>query len=286
MSPLRAVIYRRVSQEDRESNLPEHIMSSLNSQLEICKQDCAERGWEIIRDFNDGFISGSEWNRTEFLELWKMLKANKADIVVARDLSRLFRDQALAIQFYQDILGLKKQIYCHHTGMIQSKEQIMIMSYAGEQAIESGRKNQKEMMQRKAKEGLPFGGLPTGYRRVIINGQKTWELNEEKAQLVRNLFHDYLEGNYGYTELGRKYGIDRSSVKQILKHRVYTGTYEFKEKFKGSQGKVVRTEKYEYQAKIPIIIQKRVFDKVQEKIRANTHKSLLQQIAEETKNSQ
>lgn len=83
----RAVIYARFS-SDKQSD------RSIEDQVELCRAFCAREKSRVVGVYDDRAISGaSTVNRAGWLKLMRNSSVDKFDIVVAKSLDRIARDQ-------------------------------------------------------------------------------------------------------------------------------------------------------------------------------------------------
>jgi len=84
---MKAIIYARVSTEEQEKE-----GYSLDAQIEICRQYCKMKGWEIVKEYRETG-SGREKleNRPNFMKALELIENGIADILVVWKLDRISR---------------------------------------------------------------------------------------------------------------------------------------------------------------------------------------------------
>jgi len=87
MQKIKCVIYCRVSSEKQVLN-----GSGLQSQEVRCREYATQKGYKVVRVFQDKAISGALENRPAITELTNYLYDNKGLVIVIDDVSRLARD--------------------------------------------------------------------------------------------------------------------------------------------------------------------------------------------------
>src|SRR6185437_6030808 len=95
-----AVLYFRQSTQEqvRENN-------SLAYQERICRQLCAERGWEVVAVFRDEGISAwKDVERPGFLKMVEYIRTSKNVNLVFLDYSRFGRRTGKALRVFEEIL--------------------------------------------------------------------------------------------------------------------------------------------------------------------------------------
>lgn len=81
--------YARLSRdEDREN------YSSIEEQINIIKEYAKSRGWDIADEnvYIDDNVSGYTFDRPKFAQMLENVSAGKIDVVIAKDLSRIGRN--------------------------------------------------------------------------------------------------------------------------------------------------------------------------------------------------
>ena len=91
--------YARLSRdEDREN------YSSIEEQINIIKEYAKSRGWYIADEnvYIDDNVSGYTFNRTGFTQMLENVNSGKIDIVIAKDLSRIGRNNGKVLCLIED----------------------------------------------------------------------------------------------------------------------------------------------------------------------------------------
>ena len=86
-APLRAAIYARYSTDKQKE-------TSVEDQFRLCRRHCDQKGWQVTQVFADHGISGTTSQRPDYLRLLQAAERGEVDIIVAKSLNRLSRDQA------------------------------------------------------------------------------------------------------------------------------------------------------------------------------------------------
>ena len=84
---MKAVLYTRVSTDEQRKE-------SIDDQLRECRELCRRHGFEIIDEFCDRARSGNETNRPGYQRLLRAVRHHAYDVVVAHELSRLWRSES------------------------------------------------------------------------------------------------------------------------------------------------------------------------------------------------
>ena len=93
-SEYNAALYIRLSKDD---SLTEN--SSIISQQKMLRDYALENGYSMYREYIDDGFSGTNFNRPGFKKMIEDINANKVNMVITKDLSRLGRDYITAGQY-------------------------------------------------------------------------------------------------------------------------------------------------------------------------------------------
>ena len=292
---MRVWIYARLSNDDDQE------MNSLLNQQEICHGFAEQHGYTIVGQSSDDNVSGMKFNRRGLDELTAAVDADKIDAVIVKDLSRLGRHRtqtALFIDYLRE----------HQVRVISATEGIdtfldeddLIIGVRGLMNDYYARDISKKIQagyRQKQREGIVITP-PFGYRKD--RNTNTIELHPEASETVRMVYSLYLQG-LGQKEiarrlnaLGRKtpaqlraeqcgkevcaasktsdgrYVWTYASVKNILVEEAYTGVL-INHRSETNSGKAKRLEQaewYRHENFFPAIIQRDIWEKVQQKLKA------------------
>ena len=92
---IKAALYVRLSQEDRNKLHPEDNSESINNQIMLLKSRCEKEGWIIYDIYNDDDFSGSDRQRPEFNRMIEDARLHKFDVLLCKTQSRFCRDLEL-----------------------------------------------------------------------------------------------------------------------------------------------------------------------------------------------
>jgi DNA invertase Pin-like site-specific DNA recombinase len=253
-------IYTRLSSDDDKGN-------SIENQIREGKQFALKNGFKNnfeIYDEGEG-VSGRKdlEDRPVLFQLVKDIRAKKIEAVWFRHQNRLDRNSLTFHLFADEVKKAKARVFfsdkeenfndpssMFHLGMMS-----LISSYQADLTGVQVRKVLKDNV----REGKVVGGIPFGYRK---GENKKLEICPINSLIVKRIFEDYSNGigtptiaknlnNQGVPTLSKKTKkwID-STVLYILKNELYIGNREY-------GGEVY---------KVPAIIDKATFKKVQKKI--------------------
>nr|WP_299069373.1 recombinase family protein [uncultured Allomuricauda sp.] len=253
-------IYTRLSSDDDKGN-------SIENQIREGKQFASKNGFKDnyeIYDEGEG-VSGRKdlEDRPILFQLVKDIRAKKIKAVWFRHQNRLDRNSLTFHLFADEVKKAKARVFfsdkeenfndpssMFHLGMMS-----LISSYQADLTGVQVRKVLKDNV----REGKVVGGIPFGYRK---GKDKKLEVCPKNSLIVKKIFEDYLSGigtptiardlnNQGVQTLSKntKKWID-STILYILKNEHYIGNREY-------GGQVF---------KVPAIVDKSTFKKVQKKI--------------------
>ena len=292
---MRVWIYARLSNDDDQER------NSLLNQREICNGFAEQHGYTIVGQSFDDNVSGMKFNRRGLDELTAAVDADKIDAVIVKDLSRLGRHRtqtALFMDYLREhqvrVISATEGIdtFCDEDDLIIGIRGLMNDYYARDisKKIRAG-------YRQKQREGIVITP-PFGYWKD--RNTNTIELHSEASETVQIIYSLYLQG-LGQKEiarrlnaLGRKtaaqlraeqcgrevcaasktkdgrYVWTYASVKNILVEEAYTGVL-INHRSETNSGKAKRLEQaewYRHENFFPAIIQRDIWEKVQQKLKA------------------
>ncbi len=204
---------------------------SLASQNKAFLEFCEEHGYDVAVTFVE--TANGDAGRGGFRQLVEYLRRPEKGfvLVVARSLEGLGADQKEAARRYFQLEGLGAQL-AFLSGPADPVAQL-VRSW-GEQS-ESGQLSERvrAAMRRKAVRGEVLGRPPYGYR---VGNRRRLELVPEEAVVVRYIFRLYLHEGMGIRLIARRLNEEglrtrrggnwsMVSIRDILRNRVYLGTY-------------------------------------------------------------
>lgn len=293
-------IYARLSNDDDQE------MNSLLNQQEICRTFAKQNSYLVIGESFDDNVSGMTFSRHGLDELIAAVDAEKIDAVLVKDLSRLGRHRtqtALLIDFLREH-GVR--VVSITEGLdTSSDEDDLVIGIRGLMndyyARDIGNKIRAGYRQ-KQREGIVITP-PFGYQKD--RNTNTIELHPEASETVRAVYSLYLQG-YGQKEIARKlnalgrktpaqlraeqcgrevcassktrdgrYVWTYASVKNILAEEAYTGVLiNHRSETNGGKAKPLeQAEWYRHENFFPVIIEHGIWEKVQQKLKAQARPS-------------
>jgi site-specific DNA recombinase len=248
-----AVIYLRVSTKDQAERGGDAEGFSIPAQREACHRKAEQLGATVADEFVDAGESARSAARPELQRMLTHLTERPTRYVIVHKVDRLARNRAddveinLAIQRAgSTLVSVTENIDETPSGMLMHA----IMSGIAEFYSRNLATESKKGMLQKAKNGGTPGMAPFGYRNVRARTDegreiRTVEVDLERAEIVRWIFHAYVSGEWtmalirdelaerGVVSLPRPKIPSRplatSQIERILKNRYYTGYVQYEE---------------------------------------------------------
>ncbi len=197
---------RKVAAYCRVSTDNEDQANSFESQRRFFKQ-YIERNpdWELYKIFADEGISGTNTKRRkEFNRMIACASSGEFDLIITKEISRFARNTLDSIYYTRD---LKK----HGVGVIflndnintldgDAELRLAIMSSIAQEESRKTSERVKWGQRRRMEEGVVFGRDMLGYD---VRGGKMY-INEEGAQIVRLIFHKFVNEKKGSHVIARE----------------------------------------------------------------------------------
>ena len=188
-------IYTRVSTDEQAR--PEHY--SLDAQESFAMNEIklkhAEGWFHKITIVDDGY-SGAMYDRPGFIKMMDMVRRGEISVIIAYLRDRLWRDKSIAasaekILDKHGVAILTKEGM--HDGSPHSKFYTAVIDANSQLNRAATRMRVNDSMRFAAKKGDWKAGAPSfGYR--YIPGEKTLQIHEEEAKIVRLVFDRAVEG--------------------------------------------------------------------------------------------
>ena len=245
----RAITYARVSGDDAKNTGG----LNLQSQMEMCRQYCEERGFVIVAEFaeDDRGASGADFDLPMLRKALEMARAREFDVLVARELDRFARSLAKQLivegEFKRAGVTVEYALAQYEEtpeGQLTKHVRAIIAEYEREKITERmvrGRWNSV-----RAGNVLAYGRAPYGYR--LADDRHSLLIHEAEAAVVRSVFLWYTQGDNGQGPLTIA-GIVRKLSELRVPTLCDTGAYKGRQKRKGygewTRGSVARILKSE-----------------------------------------
>lgn len=290
MDERKIVGYVRLSKDDDKKNY-----SSIENQKSLIERYAKENGMKIDKFYEDDGVSGYIFDRPSFSELLDKIDSGEIDVVIAKDLSRIGRNNAKVLLFLDHICQIGKRLIIiddNYDTLEDNDDIIGIKSWFNERYVKDASKKIKSIIHMKQKEGSYLTHAPFAYKVV----KKQFVVDEDHADVVRKIFRLYLEG-YGYRRIAdilnsqhvltpsaamrESLNVEEGrvkcpsnvssrwndySVRDILKNDFYVGIYRLRKRERrvihGTDHRVPKEEQYVFEDHHEAIISKENFEVV------------------------
>lgn len=263
---------------DKENDSIENQIAIINNYINRQK----DLKYAEIIQFRDIGASGLNLNRDAFQELLKEIRMRKIDVVIVKDLSRLGRNYLDICKLTDSIFPFMKVRLIAVSENYDSKHRTpnsmdlptALRSVLNEYYVLEASKKVRNSCISRIRNGEFIGSVPYGY---TLKDKFTPVIENEKAEIVREIFNLYLEKNT-YIDVARALNKRKlltngnakwtpECIRRILKDEQYTGkriALKYRKDIK--TGKRIlndRSEWYIDENIFPQIVSEELFDKVQ-----------------------
>ena len=293
--------YCRLSRDEDKENY-----SSIEEQKRIIKEYASTRNW-IISDDNfyiDDNVSGYTFNRPEFPKMMEKVKRGQIDVVIAKDLSRIGRNNGKVLVLIDEFKNMQKNLILvsemggSYDVLNDRDDTIGITTWFNERYVKDCSRKTRDHMYSKQKDGRLIMGNYYGYEKIFKDNIPMLYVIEELKPVIELIFKLYVEEGMGFQrisqELNAKYNYPTPSkyyrekhfekgriykhkvqekwtkdmVSNILKNEVYTGTLITHKKrtvnIRGRAVELPKEEQFIFENHHEAIISKEVFNLAQE----------------------
>lgn len=274
----------RVCAYARVSSAKDAMLHSLSAQVSYYSSYIQQNpDWEYKGVYADEAFTGTKDNRPEFQRLLNDCRAGKLDLIITKSISRLARNTVTMLETVRELKALNIDIYFEEQNIhsLSGDGELMLTilaSYAQEESL-SVSENCKWRIRTQFAKGRPVSISMLGYK--LIHGKLT--IIPKEAETVRMIFCDYLNGmsKVGIAQKLNELGIKtkrggtwhESMVKYLLENEKYTGDMLLQKTFvldhitKRKRYNLNTLPKYLVEGSHEPIIEKKLFNKVQEEIK-------------------
>ena len=189
-------LYCRLSRDDElqgDSN-------SIIHQKEMLKKYAEDNSFKNLEFFVDDGYSGTNFNRPDWQRLMEMVNQDKVASIIVKDMSRLGRDY-LKVGYYTEILFPENEIrfIAINSGVDSANQQdsdfTPFLNIINEWYAKDTSKKIRAVIKAKSDSGKPTAPIPVyGYVKDP-NDKYHWLIDEEAAEIVKEIFHLAIKGN-------------------------------------------------------------------------------------------
>ena len=216
--------YCRLSRDEDKENY-----SSIEEQKRIIKEYAFSRNWTIEdKDFYiDDNVSGYTFNRPEFTKMIEKVKGGKIDVVIAKDLSRIGRNNGKVLVLIDEFKNMQKNLILvsemggTYDVLNDRDDTIGITTWFNERYVKDCSRKTRDHMYSKQKTGRLVMGNYYGYVKDKEDVTKLY-VDEEIRPVISLIYKLYVEERLGRKKicdiLNSKYNYPTPSVYYQMKH--------------------------------------------------------------------
>ncbi len=203
---MRAALYCRLSEEDKDKGTSEESMS-IQNQKSMLTQYALDKGWEIVEIYSDEDYSGADRSRPEFCRMIDDCKNGKIDVVLCKTQSRFSREIEVIEKYLHTLFPIWNVRFvsivdCADTQKRENKKARQINGLINEWYLEDLSENIKSVLTSRRKAGLHIGSFAL-YGYVKDPTSKGSILPDPAAaSVVQRIFSLYCNG-YGKSAIAR-----------------------------------------------------------------------------------
>jgi site-specific DNA recombinase len=195
----RVAVYARVSTEEQAK---EGV--SIDTQLSALRKYSDLMGWEIAGEYVDPGVSGATDDRPGFRRLMMDARKQRFNIIAVSKLDRFFRNLRLLLNYVHEFeeSGIKFVSISENldTSTPFGKFAVQIMGVIAEFERERIAERIRDGRRYRTSQGKWTAGVtPYGYR--WLPKEQRWEVIEKEAEIVRYIYHLYLEDKMGIMQI-------------------------------------------------------------------------------------
>lgn len=279
---MKVCMYLRKSRQDEELEKRENT-DTLARHRSTLLQIARKQHLDIIEVHEEIVSGGSIASRPKMLKLLDEVKNNLYDAVLCMDLDRLGRggmqDQGLILDTFKEsntLIITPDKVYDLNNEL--DEEMTEFKAFFARRELKIITKRMQRGRIKSVEEGKFIASTaPYGYKfEYDKEGKKSLVIDEEKAQIVKNIFDMYLNGNGAYRiktwldSIGAKSNnnipFSEQAVRRILKNEIYCG-YVSWNNYKRRGTKSIKQSKDQIiysKGKHEAIISEKVFERAKE----------------------
>jgi site-specific DNA recombinase len=288
----KAALYARVSSDAQKNE------GTIESQVAELKRQIAGAGHVLIKEYVDDGVPGPLLDRPALNELRADAKRDVYEVVYFLDADRIARVVAYQTIIIEELMKCGKQIIIKGKNYADNPENKFTLQMLGvvaeyEHAKIIERTTRGRLHRLRQGELTSTGHRTFGYDyvRKTPTSPAALVINEEQAATVRTIFEMFASGQCGLVTICRhleerhiltrtgKALWDNDGIKRMLKNETYAGTRYFNrmtaaknatpesKRKKRVRGRWMERDREEWiPVKVPAIVSRELFDKVQERL--------------------
>lgn len=205
---IRAAVYCRLSDEDRNKKSRTDESESIQNQKSLLLNYCETQNWTVAGIYCDEDMSGADRERPEFNKMILDCEKGLVDVVLCKTQSRFSRDIEVVEHYIHNRFrewGVRFIGLLDHadTEDAANKKSRQINGLVNEWYLEDLSENIKKTLRHKKENGIYTGAFaPYGYK---LNRDQKGKLivDEPAAEVVREIYRLYMSGS-GYVKIAKE----------------------------------------------------------------------------------
>ena len=196
--------YCRLSRDEDKENY-----ASIEEQKRIIREYAKSRDWCVSDDnfYIDDNVSGYTFDRPEFSKMMEKVKGGKIDVVIAKDLSRIGRNNGKVLVLIDEFKNMQKNlILVSEMGgsfdvLNDRDDTIGITTWFNERYVKDCSRKTRDHMFSKQKSARLIMGNYYGYEKVFKDDIPMLYVIEELRPVIELIFKLYTENMYGFYKI-------------------------------------------------------------------------------------
>lgn len=205
--PVKAALYCRLSEEDKNKQQDTDDSESIQNQKSMLKDYADAQGWEVYDIYSDDDYAGADRKRPEFNRLIRDARCRKFNVILCKAQSRFTRELELVEKYINGLFPLwgirfVSIIDNADTANKGNKKSRQINGLVNEWYLEDMSENIRSVLTNKRKNGMHIGSFALyGYKKDPAQ-KGHLIIDEEAAAIVREVFSLFAKG-FGKTAIAR-----------------------------------------------------------------------------------
>lgn len=296
--PKRVAAYCRVSTDKEQQEHSFETQKEMYTEMIMMKPN-----WQMAGIYADEGITGTiAKKRPDFMRMIEDCRKGKIDLIITKSVSRFSRNNLDCLLYVRELKEMGIPIIFEKEGVntLQVSSELLITLFSGLSQAESESISMNVKIGKR--QSLKNGNVPFSYKSFLgyrkgADGKP--EIDEEQAVIIRRIFSEYLAGK-SLLDIAKGLTADEiptargkanwssARVRSILTNEKYKGdallqkTYIIDCISKKSKKNNGELPMYYVENNHPAIIERAVFDRVQEEISRRNSKKKVKQIGTKT----
>lgn len=241
----KVIAYVRISTGKQKFN------TSIENQMQVIKEYCAARGYELVKIYSEEGSAKNVKDRPEFIKMYNHFLADPdIEYVIVYKLDRAFRKLLDSLYFWDKIKENNKYFISIldniNTIDPHSKDTYIFSALHAERERENILIRTSGGMEVKAAQGFFNGGIVFGYESVRGSLRRI----PDEAAIVNFIFKKYVYDNWGYKKIASELNIQciktkkskdwtTTAIKTILENKVYIGYVKWRNTYTKGKHKAI-----------------------------------------------